>query len=177
MGHIMVIFSDILLVLLAAIAVAVVIILVTSSATNAPYLPSDRGSVRTMVALADVRPGETTADLGSGDGRIVMAMAKAGAEAHGYEVNPMLVLWSRREIRRKNLSSNAFVHWKSFWPVNLGQFDAVTMFTLPYFMPRLEKKLKAELRPGARFISNGSRLPTMPYATKDEKGGIYLYKK
>jgi ribosomal protein L11 methylase PrmA len=172
----MVMLSDVLLILLAGAAVALVIILITSSATNAPYLPSDRRSVETMVALADIRPGETTADLGSGDGRVVMAMAEAGAEAHGYEINPILVLWSRREIRRKNLSGKAFIHWKSFWPVNLGRFDAVTMFTLPYFMPRLEKKIKAELRPGARFVSNGSRLPTLPHTIKDEKGGIYLYK-
>ena len=47
--------------------------------------------VEKMILLADVKPGQKAIDFGSGDGRLVIAMARAGAEAHGYEINPFLV--------------------------------------------------------------------------------------
>ena len=150
-------------------------ILVVSSITNAPYLPSDKKSVAEMVRLANVRPGEKMVDLGSGDGRIVIAMAKVGAEAHGYELNLFLVWWSRHKIKQEGLSGKVFVHWKSFWHEDLGRFQIVTMFTIPHFMARLAKKMRRELRPGARFISNGAPLPGWQYKEKNEKEGIYLY--
>ena len=82
---------------------------------GAPFVPSGSETVKRMVKLGDIHWGEKAADLGSGDGRIVIGLAKAGAEAHGYEINPFLVLWSRRQIRRAGLSDKAFVHWTSFW--------------------------------------------------------------
>jgi hypothetical protein len=156
---------------------AIAAILIASSVTNAPYLPSDKKSVAKMVALANICPGEKTVDLGSGDGRIVIAMAKAGAEAHGYELNLFLVWWSRYKIRKAKLSGRAFIHWKSFWKEDLGKFQAITMFTLPYFMPRLEKKLGKEMKSEAVFISNASPLPNWQYKIKEADQGIYAYRR
>jgi ribosomal protein L11 methylase PrmA len=73
-------------------------------ARGAIYDPSSRIEAEAMARLAEVRPGEKAADLGSGDGRVVCALARGGAEAHGYEINPVLVLISRRNIRREGLS-------------------------------------------------------------------------
>ena len=78
---------------------------------GAIYDPSSRAEADVMARIAEVRPGEKAADLGSGDGRVVCALARAGAEAHGYEINPVLVLISRRNIRREGLAGRAFIHW------------------------------------------------------------------
>lgn len=88
------------LVLLALFGTLVVIVW---SFFNAPYAPSVKNRLDAMLDLANIQPGDKAVDLGSGDGRVVIAMAQAGAEAHGYEINPWLVLWSRYAIRRAGL--------------------------------------------------------------------------
>lgn len=140
---------------------------------GAPFVPSRYETLKKMMALAKVKPGMKTADLGSGDGRIVIALAKAGAEAHGYEINPLLVWWSRRIIKKEKLSDQAFIHWVNFWRHNVSSFDVVTIFGINYIMKNLERKLKKELKPDARIVSNGFTFPTWPYSQKD--GNVYLY--
>ncbi|MBI3335210.1 MAG: class I SAM-dependent methyltransferase [Candidatus Portnoybacteria bacterium] len=142
---------------------------------GAPFVPSNRETVKKMIILAGVKPAIKAADLGSGDGRIVIALAKAGAEAHGYEINPLLVWWSRRRIRKEKLRGKAFIHWGSFWRHDLSSFDVITIFGISYIMRGLEKKLKEELKAGARVVSNEFIFPGWLSLKKD--GGVYLYEK
>ena len=64
------------------------------SLKGAIYDPSNNESVKKMVELAQIKPGEKSVDLGSGDGRVVIEFAKKGIQAHGYEINPLLVMIS-----------------------------------------------------------------------------------
>ncbi|TSC71820.1 MAG: hypothetical protein G01um101438_887 [Parcubacteria group bacterium Gr01-1014_38] len=129
---------------------------------GAPYVPSDPAQVRAMLDLATVQPGETVVDLGSGDGRILEAFARAGAEAHGYEMNPVLVWVARRRIRTAGLIGKAFVHWGSLWRADVRSADVVAVFGVRHIMGRLERKLQRELKDGARVVSNGYQFPTWP---------------
>ena len=128
-------------------------------ARGAIYDPSSRAEAEAMARLADVRPGENAADLGSGDGRVVCALARAGAMAHGYEINPILVLVSRRNIRREGLAGRAFIHWGNFWRKRLSRYTLITTFQVGFVMARLEAKLNRELPPGARVVSHYWRFP------------------
>ena len=143
-------------------------------ARGAIYDPSSPVQTSLMVDLADVRPGEKAADLGSGDGRVLIALAGRGAEAHGYEVNPVLVLLSRRNIRRADLERKAFVHWRSFWRADLSRFTLVTVFQVDFVMGRLETKLKRELADGARIVSHHWRFLDWP--PEKARGDMYLYR-
>lgn len=69
---------------------------------GAVFAKSDEKLIATMIQLAKVKPGEKAVDLGSGDGSVIIALAKAGAEAHGYELNPFLVWLSRRQIKKRS---------------------------------------------------------------------------
>ncbi len=140
---------------------------------GAPFVPSRKRTVKDMISLAKIQPGQKAADLGSGDGRIVIALAKAGAEAHGYELNPFLVLWSRWRIWRVGLEKKAFIHRKNFWHENLSSFNAITLYGISHIMKRLEKKLQEELRPGARIVSNAFSFPNWKPSKKE--GSLYLY--
>ena len=140
---------------------------------GAIYDPSSPDSTRLMVEVAAVTPGERAVDLGSGDGRVVMALAREGAEAHGYEVNPVLVLLSKRNIRRAGLAGKAFIHWGSFWRADLSRYDIVTTFQVDFVMARLEAKVRRELRPRARIVSHLWRFPTLQ--PERVRGNIYLY--
>lgn len=139
------------------------------------YVPTEKSKRKKMVELAAVRKGEKAVDLGSGDGCLVMALARAGAEAHGYEINPLLVLWSKMRIKIAGLDGKIFIHWKNFWKKDFAGFDVVTIYGFSHMMAKLEEKLERELKPGARVISNSFPLPTWKPARKEN--GVYLYKK
>lgn len=141
---------------------------------GAIFLPTDRVVVREMIELLKVKSGDCAVDLGSGDGRIVIALARSGAEAHGYEHNPFLVWWSRHKIRKAGLSERAFIHRANFWDHDFSQFTVVTVFGINYIMSALEQKLRKEGKSGARIASYIFALPTLkPLARKN---GVYFYK-
>jgi ribosomal protein L11 methylase PrmA len=128
---------------------------------GAVYVPSTREKTLLISELSGAGPGETAADLGAGDGRLVIALARRGAEAHGFEVNPVLVILARRNIRRAGLQGRAFIHWKSFWRARLSRFDVLTVFQGSFVMRRLEAKVRRELAPGARVVSDYWGFPTL----------------
>ncbi len=140
--------------LLIAVLLGWAILFIYTIRSGSPSVPTKPSAVRHLVALAEVKAGERAIDLGSGDGRLVVAFAKAGAEAHGYEINPVLVWWSRAWIRLAGLKGRAFVHQGSFWKVDLGAYDIIAIFGMPQIMRRMEKLAKKELKPGARIVSN-----------------------
>jgi hypothetical protein len=131
-----------------------------SIVTGAPFLPSYKKTVEKMVEVAQPKPGIRAVDLGAGDGRIVIALAQAGAEAHGYEISPILALWGKYKIWRVGLSGKAFMHWGNFWSKDLSDYDIVTLYGIPHIMEKLETKLQKELKPGAKVISNIFQFPT-----------------
>lgn len=141
---------------------------------GAVYFPTHPARIGKYAELAALKPGDKVADLGSGDGRVLMIFAKHGIESHGYEVDPLLVAWSRLAIRRAGLQGLAFVHWQSFWSQNLEDFDAIVVYGFPHIMKRLGDKLQEEVRPGIPIISNNYTIPGWKPISKD--AGIYLYK-
>lgn len=149
------------------------IVLIRSILFGAPYAPTSPKALQTMLALADIKPGDTAVDLGSGDGRLVIALAKAGAEAHGYETNWLLVWWSRWRIRQAGVQQRAKIHHRSYWHESLTQYQVVTVFGIPYIMERLETKLRNELSLGARVITNSFTFPHWP--PKQTRERVYCY--
>lgn len=142
---------------------------------GAVYLPTRKRTVKKMIELAEIKPGDKAVDLGSGDGRLVIALAEAGAEAHGYEINPVLVFLARRKIRKNDLKGRAFIHFKNFWKEDLSKFDAVTIFGIGFAMEPLKQKLEKELRAGTRVVSNAFNFPGWK-PTKKEDTALLYYK-
>lgn len=143
-----------LLLAISLIILGISLLFFVPLAFGAPFEPSRKKAVKTIIDLSDFKQGDKVVDLGSGDGRIVIEFAKRGAEAHGYELNPWLVIYSKYKIYKEGLRKKAFVHWRSFWNVNLANFDIVVSFQIGYIMNRLEKKLKRELKPKSKVVSN-----------------------
>jgi len=144
---------------------------------GAPFAVSTPGKTKKMLELVKRylgdRPRAKAADLGSGDGRLVLALAANGLEAHGLEINPFLVWYSRRKVKKAG-PENAFIHRADYLKVNLSEYDIIVLFGVFYMMDRLEQKLKNELRPGALIISNYFRFPHwQPIAEQDK---IFVYR-
>lgn len=136
--------------------------------SGAPYIPTKKAGLEKILACCGEVAGRKVLDIGSGDGRIVIALARAGAEAHGVEINPFLVWWSRAKIRNAGLEGKAFIHRQNLWNFDCSGFDFVTLFGITHIMKRLEKKLRHELKPGARVVSIAFKFPTWPVARQNE---------
>ncbi|HTY43754.1 MAG TPA: class I SAM-dependent methyltransferase [Patescibacteria group bacterium] len=159
------------------IIIAIILIFlswISFSFFGAPFQPSSDRELREMIELASFKKRQKTADLGSGDGKVVIEFAKRGAEAHGFEINPLLVWIAKKKIKRLGLK-NAFIHKKNFWKQDFSGFDIVTSFQISYVMPGLEEKLKKELKKGAKVISNTWTFPN--WKPKKQEGKVYLYER
>ncbi len=153
---------------------AVILYLLLRPVTRgAPYFTTKPGSVDAILRLAHAGPHNKVADLGSGDGRILIAFAERGVESHGFEINPLLVWLSRRRISRAGLAGKAFVHWESFWKADLSGFDIVVVYGITHIMKKLEEKLEKELKPGAE--SNFQHLPIPRVEVRCGRGkGVFI---
>ena len=157
------------------IILVIFVIWISSCFFGAPFQPSSNKALKEIIKLAKVKRGDRVADLGSGNGKIVIEFAKRGIEAHGYEINPLLVWLSRRRIKHLGLQKRAFIHSGNFMNANLSRFNIITSFQISYIMPGLEKKLKRELKKGSKVISNTWRFPN--WKPKRKLGVVYLYVK
>lgn len=145
-----------------------------SALFGAPFVPMDKDRVEEMLAFAGVKAGEIVADLGAGDGRIVIAAARRGARAEGWEINPYLWLWAQWNIKRAGVGGRATVHLGSYWDRTFRDVDLVTLFLITRQMRRMQKKLRAELKPGSRVASYAFTFPDWELRGKSPHG-IYLY--
>lgn len=124
---------------------------------GAPWLPLRRRDLPDGFALADIKPGSVVIDLGSGDGRLLIEAAKRGATVIGYELNPLLVWWSRRKL--SSFSDRATVYRKNLLDADLSNADTIFIFGITSIMPAVAKKLINECRPGTRIISFAFEIP------------------
>lgn len=138
---------------------------------GAPYLPTLRKQVDTALDLLDLQPGQRLIELGSGDGRILLAAAKRGYHADGYELNPILVAISKWRIRKyKHLAT---VHWGNYWTADWGKTDGIFFFGLQKFMPKLDKKIIQQSGRPVKLVSFAFTLSDRkPHIAKE---GLYLY--
>ncbi len=140
-----------------------------------PFVRSSDAKTEAIVRILGDVSGRRIVDLGSGEGKIVIALAEAGAEAHGHEINFILAWWSRFKIRRAGLRNRAFIHRTDFWKEDMGHYDDFTIFGIQSIMPQLEKKMIEEMRSGARIVTQRYEFPHWkPHAAEDS---IYLYVK
>ncbi|XP_036918894.1 ATP synthase subunit C lysine N-methyltransferase [Sturnira hondurensis] len=117
-----------------------------------PFVPATTKQVENVVKMLRSRRGPLV-DIGSGDGRIVIAAAKEGFSAVGYELNPWLVWYSRYRAWQAGVQHLAKFYISDLWKVTFSQYSNVVIFGVPQMMPQLEKKLGLELRDDARVIA------------------------
>jgi len=117
------------------------------------WLPTKQTLVDIMLDLAKVTPQDYVIDLGSGDGRTVIAAAKRGARALGIEYNPDLVELSKRNAAREGVGDRTHFIAADIFETDFSQGTVVTMFLLAHLNLKLRPQLLA-LKPGTRVVSN-----------------------
>ncbi len=120
-----------------------------------PFIASDPESVKQMVMLADLRDGDTVVDLGSGDGRIVIAAARAhaGIRGWGVDLDEKLVRESNAAAHTLGLADRVRFVRGDVFDADLSQVNVIFIWLWPEIMRMLRPKILAEARPGTRVIT------------------------
>ena len=139
-----------------------------ASLTGAPFVPTKNAPAEAMIKLAHIKKGDIIYDLGSGNGKLLLLAKNKGANAIGYEINPILVLFS-------NLLG-AHTRWKNFWHADIHDANVIFIYLLPWKMERLAEKLKKELKPGAVIVSNSFIFPQWKIIRQDTVNHVYVFR-
>jgi predicted RNA methylase len=132
--------------------------------------------VRKMLEMAEVGPDDLVYDLGCGDGRtIVTAARRHGARAVGIEIDPLRYLWCQALITVLGLRGRVRIVYGNFFTKDLSEADVVTCYLLQDTNNKLEGKLKRELRPGTRVVSNTFSFPGLHKVRQHGDAKLYLY--
>jgi SAM-dependent methyltransferase len=122
------------------------------------WVPTPQVLVDRMLDMAQVSPRDFVVDLGSGDGRNVIAAAKRGARAVGFEYNPAMVELSRRSAAEAGVAERATFVEGDMFEADISQATVLALFLLPDNLSRLRAKF-LELAPGTRIVMNTFSIP------------------
>ena len=120
---------------------------------DAIWVPTSQTLVDKMLDVARVTPNDFVIDLGSGDGRTVIAAAKRGAYARGIEYNPDMVELSKRNAAKEGVGERTSFIKADIYESDFSEATVITMFLLDEINLKLRPKL-LDLRPGTRIVSN-----------------------
>jgi SAM-dependent methyltransferase len=117
------------------------------------WVPSPPEMVNKLMELGNVTPKDIVMDLGSGDGRNVIAAAKLGATAIGVEFNPDMVALSRRLAQEAGVGDKAQFVEADMYTYDISKATVMALFLLPVNMNKLAPKY-FNLAPGSRIVAN-----------------------
>ena len=117
------------------------------------WVPTPSDVVEKMLDMAGVTSKDFVIDLGSGDGRNVIAAARRGARALGVEYNPDLVELSRRRAAEAGVAERATFVQGDMYEADVSQATVLALFLTPETLDRMREKLLA-MKPGTRIVLN-----------------------
>ena len=117
------------------------------------WVPTPPEVVEKMLDMAKVTAKDFVVDLGSGDGRNVIAAAKRGAKAVGFEFNPDMVALSRKMAKEAGVADKATFVEGDMYAAEFGDATVLALFLLPTNLEKLKDKILA-LKPGTRVVMN-----------------------
>lgn len=119
------------------------------------FVPTPHRVVDEMLEVARVGPGDVLYDLGSGDGRIVIAASRRfGIRAVGIDIDPKRIEESRFNADTARVSQRVEFRTADLFETDLRPASVVTLYLLPELNVKLRPKLFTELRPGSRVVSH-----------------------
>jgi 2-polyprenyl-3-methyl-5-hydroxy-6-metoxy-1,4-benzoquinol methylase len=118
------------------------------------WVPTPPAVVDAMLKLADVKPTDVVYDLGCGDGIIVTTAAqKYGARAVGIDIDPQRVKEATERAQKMGVSDKVEIRQEDLFEADIKDATVVTLYLLRSLNIKLMPKLKQELKPGTRVVS------------------------
>jgi ribosomal protein L11 methylase PrmA len=168
--------------LVAILAIAILLIcllwMFVPAFYGLPPLSAGSNRIRAALRMAELQPGETLVDLGSGHGGVlVIAAREFGANAVGVEAGPIQNLISRINAIRGGVGSSVRIETGDFFQADLSRAHVVYAYLTSRYAERLGEKLLRELRPQGRVVTVGFELIGWEPVSFDREHLIRLYRK
>jgi len=128
------------------------------------WVPTPPVLVEKMLDMAKVTPQDYVMDLGSGDGRTIIAAAKRGARALGVEYDRELLHLARRNATEAGVAERARFVEGDMFEADISAATVLALFLLPNNLDKLKEKFQ-RLKPGTRIVTNG--FPINGWAAKE----------
>jgi hypothetical protein len=124
-------------------------------APDVVYVPTPEVVVEKMLELANVKKDDVLYDLGSGDGRLVIAAAqKFGTQGVGVEIRPDLIQVANQNAQKLGVSDRVQFLQQDLFKTDISKATVVTLYLLPHLNLKLRPMLLRELKPGSRIVSH-----------------------
>jgi len=143
---------------------------------DAPYIATDLEVVDAMLGLAQVKPDDYVIDLGSGDGRILIAAARSnGARGLGVDIDPARIRESNDNARAAGVAGRVAFRRQDLFQTPLAEADVLTLYLLPEVNLRLRPRILAEMRPGTRVVSHDFDMGDWRWDQRQRVGDATIY--
>jgi SAM-dependent methyltransferase len=143
---------------------------------DAPYIASDLQVVDAMLGLAQVRPNDNVIDLGSGDGRILIAAARTlGAHGLGVDIDPARIRESTANAQEAGVAGRVTFRQQDLFETPLGDADVLTLYLLQEINLRLRPRILSQMRPGARVVSHDFDMGDWHWDQRRRVGNATIY--
>jgi 16S rRNA A1518/A1519 N6-dimethyltransferase RsmA/KsgA/DIM1 with predicted DNA glycosylase/AP lyase activity len=144
----------------------------------APYVPTDMLTVKKMLQLAKVGPGDIVYDLGCGDGRILFtAVTEFNAtKAVGYELNKSLYKKTLHKIQQQNQQEKIKIFNDNFFNANIADASVITLYLTTNANTRLAPKLLSEAQEGTRIVSHDFDIHNFRLVQQETFGESFWHK-
>jgi hypothetical protein len=120
-----------------------------------PFVPTPEAVVEAMIKLAAISPGDVVADLGSGDGRLVITAARErNASGFGVDIDPRLVALSNQNAKSAGVADRVKFIQGDMFKAEIDKASVLMLYVLPDFMSKLRPKVLTELKPGTRVVAH-----------------------
>ena len=146
------------------------------SPPEVPFVPTPNAVVDAMLKLANVQSGDIVYDLGSGDGRIVIAAAKSyGAHGVGVDINPERIAEANANARKAGVESLVRFEENDLFKADIHAATVVMIYLMPDFNMRLRPKFLKELKPGTRVVSHSFDMREWKPDKEEVVDGRHIY--
>lgn len=167
--------------ILIGIGLALLFSVAYAALSGAPWVPTWKRDIERARTLLRLRGGERFVELGCGDGRVTVALAKEATGARLVGVELSVLQWIAANVRRVlSRAWNARFALGNAFHYDLRDTDAVYLFLMPDAYQKLRPKFEAELKPGARVVSYVWPIPGWEPSHVDEAPDapkLYLYRR
>lgn len=141
------------------------------------FVPISDDNLAIMLSLPKIRDHARLLDMGSGDGKLVIALAQRFPTCSivGVELNLFLVRKSINAVKIAKLEDRVAIIHQNFWKTDLSSFDVIFLYGTSYIMKKLEEKVILEMHDGAQFVSTRFYFPTL--ISTQTVGEVRLYRR
>lgn len=143
---------------------------------DVPYAGTRPEVVARMLEMARVGPSDRVVDLGTGDGRILIAAARdRGASGLGVDLDPVLIRRAQANAEDAGVADRVEFRVEDLFRTPLSDASVLAMFLLPEVNLKLRPRILAEMRPGSRVVSNAFDMGEWVPTATDRVGGSIIY--